>query len=140
MGSNDRDQRRLVALIQRRIDAGDSERTIASRAQSAGHKLSNAQVNNLHRGLVAKAPDADYIAALAAGLMVSDSVVRAAVFMDWYGYDVDRGQGSTADPVRDAIDRSRLSDRDKEILLAQIDVMRERSGPDEETKESGRSA
>lgn len=132
--------RRLPALIQRRIDAGDSERAIAARAQSKGHKISHAHLNNLRRGLVAKAPGSDDIAAIAAGLMVSESVVRAAVFMDWYGYDVDRGQGGTADPVRDAIDRSRLSDRDKEILLAQLDVMRERSGTGEETQESERFA
>lgn len=82
----------LAALIQAAIDRGESTRGIAERAHRGGHKLSHAQVNNLQRGLVRKAPDPDMIRALAAGLGISEQTIQRAVFRDWYGYDVVGGE------------------------------------------------
>lgn len=79
--------KRLQALIDRRIREGESTRTIAIRAREAGHQLSHGYINELHRDLVKKAPDASAIEALAAGLGYDFAEVRRAVFMDWYGYE-----------------------------------------------------
>ena len=87
MATESNTEKRLIALIQARIDRGDSTRTIATRAQKAGHKLSHSHVNNLHKGLVQKAPqEEEMIRALAAGLMVSEAEIIEAVWDDFFGY------------------------------------------------------
>lgn len=98
---------RLGSMIQRTLDQGESTRSIAARAHKAGFKLSHAQVNSLHRGLVAKAPDADMVRAIAAALGTSEAEVRRAVFLDWYGYDPLEGVGFTAVVPDDLTDEER---------------------------------
>lgn len=78
----------LSDLIQAAIDRGESNRSIAERAHRAGHSISHAYINSLHRGHVAHAPDTARMEALAAGLSVPVETVRRAVFLDWYGHDI----------------------------------------------------
>lgn len=107
--------RQMQRLIQDRLDAGDSYRTIEKRARAAGHSLSHSQIADLFHGTVKKSPDLDLIAALADGLRVRQELVRRAVFIDWYGYDpMESGAGFTAAVPAD------LSAREREELDTMI--------------------
>jgi len=78
---------RLARLIQSRIDEGSSLRDISQRAVAAGYDVSHTYVDNLRKRIVPKAPDRRQVAALAAGLNVTEDRIRRLVVQDFYGWD-----------------------------------------------------
>ena len=96
MMTNEETRPHTQALIRKAIDAGESTRTIAARANRAGYEISHSYINNLANGLVTAIPKTALIEALAAGLEVPVMIVRRAAILDWYDYDVFEGGDFTA--------------------------------------------
>jgi transcriptional regulator with XRE-family HTH domain len=94
---------KLARLIQSRVDAGDSLRDISQRAVAAGYDVSHTYVDNLRKRIVPKAPDRRQLAALAAGLGVSEDRMRRIIVQDFYGWDPGDGAEDPED-LADLID------------------------------------
>lgn len=93
----------LAALIQSRLDRGDSLRDIQRRAVAAGYDISHTQIDKYRQGLVQRAPELGHILALAAGLQTTEARVRRAVIRDFMGYDVNVGEEQPED-IQDCLD------------------------------------
>lgn len=96
-GSGERGDR-LARLIQSRRGEpgqGDSLRDIERRAKDAGYDISHTYIDNLSKRMVVTMPNAEKIAALAAGLQVSEERVKRMAVQDFMGWDPG---GMTDDP------------------------------------------
>ena len=98
----------LAALIQARIDRGDSLRDIQMRAQEAGYDISHSYVENLRRASVQRAPQRSHLAALAAGLGIPLERVHRAMIRDYYGWDPGENNEELPEDVQDVLDGVRL--------------------------------
>lgn len=74
----------LADIVRRVLDSGQTSRSVATRAQRKGYKLSHSYVANAANCEVAKAPDETMIEALATGLEVPAAEIRRAVLAGWY--------------------------------------------------------
>ena len=95
---------RLAALIQARIDTGESLRDIERRANEQGHDISHSHIDKLRHGLVQRAPLSEHMLALAAGLQLPLARIRQAVVMDWFGWDPGIPLADLPVDIRDCID------------------------------------